>query len=211
MKSSAIPKKYIVFLLLLLAVASVIIGLFQNKSIRAEDITQIERITNDNKHLIGKEGYGNNPSESKLETKAEENIPNNSICFSVANKQISPGATIQEIEITQGTTPEIIIPNGAMGIFSQGDSLGWDCKTGDILSWKFEKYPMENLLNQSLGIGYIKDGVMYEMQVYTNSLDGEYRLNISSDGIYYIYFICLSSDPISLKEGDILQKIEAKI
>ena len=206
------PKKYIVHLLLLLAVSITIIALYQNKLIREDDISQIELITNNNMHLIGKEIRSStiqilNKNESSIPStpELEKNIPDNPICFAVASDQISPGTTIQEIEITQGMTPEIIIPNGAMGIFSQGESLGWDCKMGDVLSWKFEKYPMENKLNQSLGIGYIKDGVMYEMQVYTDSLDGEYQLNVPSSGIYHIYFICLSSDPISLKGGKLTQ------
>lgn len=44
---------------------------------------------------------------------------------------------------------------------------------------------------------------MHEIQLFRNSLDGKYELTVLEDGIYHIFVVCLSSDPISLKEGEI--------
>lgn len=177
----------------------------------------IEIISEDNISLVGKEAHGSSPTVySKEEWNALEHeldekdlaqssmrLPENPICHSIADGNYSPPASIQEIITDDDKTPGIIVPNGAMGIFSKGDALGWACDYGDKLSWSFEKYPMENGAIQMLGIGYIQDGVMREMEVFSDTLSGKYEVSIPEKGVYHIYVICLSSDPISLKEGEI--------
>lgn len=189
----------------------------ENKYIPAEDLTQIALITEENREWIGKEMKGTgvvitDANTENIQPDKEEpdknniNIPSNSIFSSVANDQCVPGTTIQEIALSENKTPEMIIPDGAMGIFSKGNSCGWTCKSGDSITWKSEKYPLDNPRDQALVVGYIKDGVMHEMQIYADSLSVEYQINIEEDGIYYIYIISASSDPISLKEGEIVIK-----
>lgn len=51
-------------------------------------------------------------------------------------------------------------------------------------------------------IGYILDGVMYPGEKYLVE-DGEYRHKIDKSGEYFVYVINASSDPLSLKSGDI--------
>lgn len=173
-------------------------------------------ISNDNRFKIGKEVINeNNPEipdeewpdssdvnhpESLL---ANIQIPKNPFFCSVASDLCLPGSSVQEVATDDNVVPEMIIPNGAVGVFSKGGLSGWLCDTGDILSWSFEKYPMENGIPQTLGVGYIKDGVMYEALTYRDSLDGVYSFTAPEGGTYYIYVIGLSSDPISLKESDI--------
>ena len=192
----------------------------ENKYIPAEDLTQIELIAEENREWIGKEmkaidGAGvviTDANTENIQPGKEEpaknniEIPSNPIFSSVANDQCVPGTTIQEIALSENKTPEMIIPNGAMGIFSKGNSCGWTCKSGDSITWKSEKYPLDNPYNQTLGVGYIKDGVMHEMQIYKDSLNVDYQINIEEDGIYYIYIISASSSPISLKGGEIVIK-----
>ncbi len=183
--------------------------------IAAEDLTQIELIDDTNRDFVGKEiqsdsakviDSGELPNVlngSVTEDPAAYEIPENTIVQSTAADEMFLGTSIQEIEVSGTRTPELIAPNGAEGIFSQGNAAGWACKAGDTIIWSFEKYPLTNGQNQALAVGYIKDGVMYESQVYQDRLSATYQLDVSEDGIYYIYFISASSDPISLKEGEI--------
>ena len=39
--------------------------------------------------------------------------------------------------------------------------------------------------------------------VYAGEAGGRFRIQADEDGLYYLYFICLSSDPLSLKEGEL--------
>ena len=48
----------------------------------------------------------------------------------------------------------------------------------------------------------ILDGVMYPGEKYLVE-DGEYRHKIDKSGEYFVYVINASSDPLSLKSGDI--------
>lgn len=222
MKSSSKKKVSLVLLLFVLCLCIFISLYFANKKLPSfvPDTQQIEIISDNNEFKVGKEVLNENKpvvfneeSENTPEIYFEESnspvvdettqIPENSFFSSLASPLCYPGSSVQEIATHDNMTPDIIIPNGAVGVFSKSDSSGWHCKTGDILSWSFEKFPMENGTSQSIGIGYIKDGVMYETQIYSDSLDGEYSFTVPSDGTYYIYVIGLSSDPISLKGSEI--------
>ncbi|WP_409969895.1 hypothetical protein RFF05_08345 [Bengtsoniella intestinalis] len=185
-------------------------------SLSMSDTHNVELITDDNSAEVGKEVFnqtvpqvsdGEHIDSSDVNSPefliAEIQIPENPFFSTLASDQCLPGDSVQEILTIDNVTPEIIIPNGAVGVFSKDASTGWTCNAGDILSFSFEKYPMETGTSQTLGIGHIKDGVMYEVQAFRDSLDGTYNFTIQEDGVYYIYVIGLSSDPISLKESAI--------
>lgn len=173
-------------------------------------VTKIELIDDHNRKLIGKEIRGRaivmDADEALREKIAQEpikvEIPENPIIHSVDNMEYL-GFSIQEIELNGMKTPELIGPNGAIGVFSKGNAEGFRCKAGNTIIWSFEKYPFKDGLSQTLAVGYVKDGVMYESKVFRDKLSDTYQLAVSEDGVYHIYFLCASSDPISLKEGEI--------
>lgn len=187
----------------------------KSSSLFISDTNQIEIISDENADKIGKEVLNRNPPKvyggqdwpsdtEELEPIAlDMQIPENPFFSSLASDQVSLGTSVQEIATQDGLVPEFIIPNGAIGVFSKGNQSGWSCKAGDTLIWSFEKYPMENGISQSICVGYIKDDVMYEAQAFGETLEGEYELTVPEDGIYYIYVIGASSDPISMKGSDI--------
>lgn len=203
-------------LIIVICACSVFVYAFEKSQAPAEEITQIELLSPENSAFIGKEVLSSGVTvfsaterEQQMDELEKESlvasvqIPENSCFHAVANESCVPGSPVQEIALLGDKTPAVIIPNGAMGIFSKGDAAGWACDSGDTITWKFEKYPMENKNSQTLGVGYIQDGVMHEMQTFRDSLSGEYELPVLEEGVYYIYVIALSSDPISLKEGEI--------
>ena len=75
-------------------------------------------------------------------------------------------------------------------------------KDTDELVYQFEKYPSEAIDQQTLVVGYVLDGVMYPGEKFTE-LSGEYRFKIEAPGEYFIYVVNGSSDPLSLKNGEI--------
>ena len=119
---------------------------------------------------------------------------------SFADEVVEP-INIINFETTDSVTPEVIVPNGSAAIFSQAGGTGWICNDGDELIYRFEKFPSE-VGAQTLVIGYILDGVMYPGEKYLVE-DGEYRHKIDKSGEYFVYVINASSDPLSLKSGDI--------
>lgn len=180
------------------------------------DIREIELIDEENQHRIGKEVNAGSSGvivvdtdENGLPLKNSDNneddnvIPENRIVNSLEEPDIIVGVEIQEISISEdGRTPGVIAPNGVTGILTQKDGSGWECKKGDTISWTVEKYPLETGTEQALVIGIVKDGIMYKGQAFSDSLDITYHFDVVESGNYYVYFICASSDPISLKEGD---------
>jgi hypothetical protein len=184
---------------------------FSSKASDTPDgLTKIEIINDDNRHLVGKKLYITSvkvhPADQDIgsidwtfpDMEIPVEIPDNPI----ANQDLYPGRTIQIVKIDGSTTPELIGPNGAIGVFALEDNAGWYCQKGDILAWSFEKHPLDEH-GQAIAVGYAKDGVVNKYILYQNKRDGTYELNVPEDGYYYIYFIYASSDPISLAEGQI--------
>ena len=68
--------------------------------------------------------------------------------------------------------------------------------------YKFEKYATNITKSQSMVVGYILDGVLYQGNVM-NDLSGTYQLDIAEAGEYYIYIISATSDYLALKQGEI--------
>lgn len=178
-----------------------------------ESFDKIELIDDTNRNLIGKEGSGGDVlvvSADEIdqmlgsEGPTPEEIPENPIVTDV-EAGVVWGHAIQEIVTEEARTPELIAPNGIVGVFSKSNGEGWACEAGDIITWTFEKYPADNGRLQSLAVGYIKDGVLHEAQAYPE-MSATYEFDVTENGNYHIYFMCASSDPISLKEGEISVK-----
>ena len=183
--------------------------------ISQDELKAIEIIDDDNRHLVGKDIYVTSvevhPADQDIgsidlespDREIPDEIPDNPIIQSLASPDLYFGRTIQIFEIDGTTTPELIGPNGAIGVFALDDNAGWYCQKGDILSWTFEKHPLYEKSGLTIAVGYVKDGVMHEYVPFQNQPGGTYELNVEEGGYYYIYFICASSDPISLAEGQI--------
>lgn len=161
-------------------------------------------IDEENSMLVGKEVEDTTPLTATKGMKGTPGIvqdtKSNEIVKSFADEVVEP-INITNFETTDNVTPEVIVPNGSAAIFSQAGGTGWICNDGDELIYRFEKFPSE-FGAQTLVIGYILDGVMYPGEKYLVE-DGEYRHKIDKSGEYFVYVINASSDPLSLKSGDI--------
>lgn len=163
----------------------------QNKTYK-----KVELITNDNRNLVGKQEQGTTAIAKegqvlefkKVETQYDS-LPDN-MKELLAGQDISANSIVG-VKVKNNKTPELLIPNGSMGIFYQGKESGWNCKKGDVMEWSFEKYPIvENtdpdaIMNQSLTIGYITNGSMSEGEGYRD-LNVTYQFVAPEDGILYL-------------------------
>lgn len=161
--------------------------------------------------LVGKEVQDDTPltvAKGVQERTGEvNNTEANKVVESFVDEVVQP-ANIENFEVVDNTTAEMIIPNGSAATFGQSDTVGWKCNVGDELVYKFEKYPSEVVNQQILVVGYILDGVMYPGENFFD-LDGEYRHKVEENGEYFIYVINAASDPLSLKNG-IIHIIESE-
>lgn len=140
--------------------------------------------------------------DSDKKTYYKIQIPQNNIVKELANDTILPPSNITSVEAINGVSPEVSMSNGNAIIFTQKNSSGWACKTGDKLKFKFEKYKSDVNTTQTVIIGYILNGILYPGQEF-KGLDGIYQLEISENGDYYIYIISATSDDMTLKQGNI--------
>ena len=165
-------------------------------------------ITTENEGLIGKEIIDDSAleiirsEEKDIGNEGESAITESHIIKGVADDSIVLPSSISEFKVEKGVTPEIIMTNGSMAVFYLEDYAGWNCKTGDTLTFSFEKYESEVVPDQALVIGYIKDGVLYEGESF-ESLSGSYELEIREEGEYNLYIISATSDYLTLKQGTI--------
>lgn len=165
-----------------------------------------ELITPENKDLIGKEVIDNIKPEVSLgegfatSGKQENIIEASNVIDSVAADSIVLPASVSEFKVTNNIIPEIIMTNGSMAIFYQNDYEGWSCKVGNTLSFSFEKYVSEVTPNQTIVVGYICDGVLYDGIAYKN-LEDKFEFTITEAGEYNIYVISATSDYLALKQG----------
>lgn len=130
-------------------------------------------------------------------------IPASDIAKTWADDAIIP-YSINNVATSNGITPEFTLDNGYMVILTEENGGGWSLKEGDTLTWKLAKQPIE--FDQSLSIGYIKDGTVYSASFSCSELEGEVEIHAESEGTYYVYCLGTSSDPITVKEGDIYIK-----
>lgn len=99
-------------------------------------------------------------------------------------------------------TPKIIFNNGSLAVFTKPDGSCWALKKGDTINYSFEKYLVNFSETQSMAVGYIKNGIMNEGNIYENR-KGKYTEEIQETGEYYLYIANFSSDNIAVKEGSI--------
>lgn len=165
-----------------------------------------ELITPENKDLIGKEVIDNiKPGTSLGEGFAVSGIHENiievsNVIDSVASDSIVLPDSVSEFQVVNNTVPEIIMTNGSMALFYQNDYEGWNCKEGDTLVFSFEKYVSEVTRNQTIVVGYICDGVLYDGVAYKD-IEDRFELAITESGEYNIYVISATSDYLALKQG----------
>ena len=166
-------------------------------------------INDDNRHFIGKRTPLSYEifNEDEIDLAAYTEDPPDSPTESGIVKDYAEGAShfsdIRNICIENGVTPEIIMMNGYTALFApQERYIGWQCKSGDILTFDFEKYESESNPTQILEVGYILDGVVYESEIYKD-LSGTFSVEIRQEGNYLIYVRNASSDYLALKEGKI--------
>lgn len=119
-----------------------------------------------------------------------------------ASSDLSPPITMTEFSSLNGSTPEVLLKNGDCVVFTTEDGTGWHCKSGQTLSFSFEKYPSEYNSYQNITVGYICDGILYEGAIFSKILD-TYKIKTPITGNYEIYIISGASDYLGLKEGRI--------
>ncbi|MNW47275.1 hypothetical protein D3C74_246010 [compost metagenome] len=185
-------------------------------------LTKSELLTDDNRHLIGKEtisnyyviyqngkyidSNGKEISKDELLSKSQDQIPENRIIQHINLKNFAPSSIVEFKTDSQDgmfISPEIITINNSVSTLTKSDGKGWELEKGNKIRFDLTKYPSEVIENQKLMIGYVKDGVLNEGQVF-EQLDGEYAVEVADPGVYYLYLINVSSDPISLKNGTLI-------
>lgn len=141
--------------------------------------------------------------------KVQEEIPENRIIKEIQINDFSPSSIIEIItdkdDTSSYSTPEIILVNNSVCVLTKEDGSGWDLEKGDILEYHFDKYPSSVVDRQTLLIGYVKNNVMYEGEIY-RQLSGSYTLDVQEKGEYFLYLLSASSDYLTLKQGEIYLK-----
>jgi hypothetical protein len=144
-------------------------------------------------------------------SKAQEGIPENRIIKEIQIDNYSPSSIVEVIVDKVGdhsySSPEIILFNNSACVLTKEDGSGWNLDKGDTLEFDFEKYKSSVVNQQNLIIGYVRDGVMYQGETY-QQLSASYALKVQDKGEYFIYLISASSDYLSLKQGELLQRSE---
>lgn len=133
---------------------------------------------------------------------ADTEIPPNRIITDLGDSSILP-ESIEEVKAINGKTPEFSGDNGSVFVITDQDSCGWKLKAGGRLECTFEKETEQYGDKQAMGIGYVADGVMFPPQLFQEEETGTYQITATEAGEYYIYILCASSDPITLKEVEI--------
>lgn len=155
-------------------------------------------INKHNRYLIGETLSALTNNNTSIKEK-------NNLIDSVENGASFPGKlysfSSNEINDNFYSIPEIIMINGSVNVITNSDDSAWEFRQKDLITLKFEKYESE-IENQNLIIGIIQDGVLRKGESYRD-LEGEYTYEVLQDGEYYIYLLNGSSDPISLKKGEI--------
>ena len=98
--------------------------------------------------------------------------------------------------------PEIILINNSLCVLTQDNGKGWELTDKDNIVISFDKYKSDITVSQDLIIGYVKDGIMYEGEVF-DELSGKYSFSPDEKGGYFFYLLSGSSDYLSLKSGNL--------
>ena len=133
---------------------------------------------------------------------SDTKIPPNRIITDLGDSAILP-ESIGEIKAINGKTPAFPGENGSVFVITNQDGCGWELKSGEGIECTFEKETEQYGDKQAMGIGYVVDGAMYPPQLFQKEETGTYQMTATEAGEYYIYIICTSSDPITLKGVEI--------
>ncbi len=205
------------FLLLIMCVSSLSIYAISSllkKASLIDDSTRglIGTEVRDTNYILYKDGkyMDKNGNEIKLDELSEiTQVPSSRIVKEIEIPSLKPLIIVEfpvsSAEKNTYITPEIIMPNASPAILTQPDGSGWVLSEGAAISYSFEKYPSVTVDDQLLQIGIVKDGIMYDGIVYDNLTD-TYQLTVSESGEYYIYLLNVSSDYLSLKNGNLSVK-----
>ena len=162
--------------------------------------------------LVGKEivdreapivGQEDSDSVSVDSAKLADQLAEQSYIVEAFDDELLLPVSIEEFKVMGENVPELIMTNGAAAVFYQNEYEGWECQAGDTLVFDFRKYESEVAENQTLVVGHIRDGVMYNSEEAFTELGGKYELKIEEDGEYHIYIISATSDYLTIKEGRI--------
>lgn len=165
--------------------------------------------TNDRSYIILKDGVYTNEKGKVVDieelAKSSSEFPESRIVKSSLMPNFIPSSIVEiptdksdEIYII----PEIILINNSLCVFTQDNGKGWELTDKDNIVISFDKYKSDITVSQDLIIGYVKDGIMYEGEVF-DELSGKYSFSPDEKGEYFFYLLSGSSDYLSLKSGNL--------
>lgn len=173
-------------------------------------------VSEENSRYIGSEATGSAViipygSTDKPDIAVDEmwKIPVNDIFTKMHTSEMVPPFSVSIFELKNEGIPEIIMTNGAMAIMTNVGQAGWMCKNGDVISGSLERYPTNTKSTQPSVVGYIRDGICYDGNVF-DDLSGVFEMVTSEEGEYYVYIMSLASDYLTLKGGEIGVEVTPK-
>lgn len=200
-------RKVIVFCSILLCCIIVFVTFYPKNKYNKYAIEGAAYITEKNRHLIGTETEEGTNKDQIVEY-SEHNILNYSSTIKSIPSELHLDSALISDFITKEKddvyiTPEIILTNGSIGVFTKEDGSGWLLNKGDSLTFNFNKYESKAVKNQNSVIGYVVNGKMVKGEGFKD-LSGNYKTIADESGEYYIYVLGSSSDYLSFKEGRII-------
>lgn len=165
--------------------------------------------TNDRSYIILKDGVYTNEKGKVVDieelAKSSSEFPESRIVKSSLMPNFIP-SSIVEIPTDKSDEmyiiPEIILINNSLCVLTQDNGKGWELTDKDNIVISFDKYKSDITVSQDLIIGYVKDGIMYEGEVF-DELSGKYSFSPDEKGEYFFYLLSGSSDYLSLKSGNL--------
>lgn len=100
-----------------------------------------------------------------------------------------------------GPSSEFVREITASGLRSGFTTQATDYYYGMVTNLSSDAFTIKSL-SQDLIIGYVKDGIMYEGEVF-DELSGKYSFSPDEKGEYFFYLLSGSSDYLSLKSGNL--------
>ena len=136
--------------------------------------------TNDRSYIILKDGVYTNEKGKVVDieelAKSSSEFPESRIVKSSLMPNFIP-SSIVEIPTDKSDEmyiiPEIILINNSLCVLTQDNGKGWELTDKDNIVISFDKYKSDITVSQDLIIGYVKDGIMYEGEVF-DELSGKY-------------------------------------
>ncbi len=95
---------------------------------------------------------------------------------------------------------EVMMENNSVCILTKEDGSGWELKSGDSMTYEFEKKESIIVDNQTLLIGVIQNGVMKQGIVFREK-DGMLTFTAEEDSEYFVYLLSASTEYQAVREG----------